>query len=181
VSQRHGDASGRAQIGRISCALSVLGPWLFVRYDGSGDRNDRDEIVQAGEAGRIGCIERQALSDGGSGDHQVHGTAARLAAGRDDRGGYPAEDPCRLGAEGHRVEFVLGPGGTLAVTIDGGSGEGSAYLWDTATKTITAVLTAPGSTEGGAVSVAFGPGGTLADAAGNSGSLYLWHLTRRSS
>ena len=76
--------------------------------------------------------------------------------------------------------LAFAPGaGTLAV----GSGNdnltaGATYVWDTATKSITATLTDPGSK--GVSSVAFGPGGTTLATGDDNGSTYLWDTATKS-
>ncbi len=78
---------------------------------------------------------------------------------------------------------AFGPGArTLAVgsvnDIGNPSGAGgSTYVWDIATKTITATLTGPGS--GGVDDVAYAPGGTTLAAADYNGSTYLWDIATR--
>jgi hypothetical protein len=57
------------------------------------------------------------------------------------------------------------------------SGTGSTYVWDIATKTITATLTGPGSE--GVDYVAYGPGGTTLAAADTNGSTYLWDIATK--
>lgn len=74
---------------------------------------------------------------------------------------------------------AFGPDSTLAVGIacpsDGACGGGtSAYVWNTATKSVIATLTDPGS-DSPNNSVAFGPDGTLA-VGGPNGDTYLWRI-----
>jgi Protein kinase domain/WD domain, G-beta repeat len=67
---------------------------------------------------------------------------------------------------------------TLAVGSKGTNNSGGAtYLWDLATRSITATLTDPGSK--GVYSVAFGPGGTTLATGDHNGSTYLWDLATR--
>ena len=59
-----------------------------------------------------------------------------------------------------------------------GSGSGgSTYVWDIATKKITATLTGPGSE--GVDYVAYGPGGTTLAAADYNGRTYLWDIATK--
>jgi WD40 repeat protein len=79
---------------------------------------------------------------------------------------------------------AFGPSATLAVgsVNDYGNASGtggSTYLWDIATKKITATLTDPGSK--GLSGVAFGPGGTTLAAADSNGSTYLWKISSHTS
>jgi WD40 repeat protein len=73
------------------------------------------------------------------------------------------------------TSVAFGPGGTLATSDE----NGNTYLWDTATRRITATLPVPTTGQGvqGVTSVAFGPDGTLA-VGDENGSTYLWRLTR---
>ncbi len=73
-----------------------------------------------------------------------------------------------------RFRTYLGHPRTLAATDEYDS---NLYLWDIATKSITATLTDPENESLG--SVAFGPGGTTLAAIG--GSIYLWEIASHTS
>jgi WD40 repeat protein len=78
---------------------------------------------------------------------------------------------------------AFGPGArTLAVGSVNNNGNasgtgGSTYVWDIATKKITATLPDPGSK--GVDSVAYAPGGTTLAAADTNGSTYLWDIATK--
>jgi WD40 repeat protein len=63
--------------------------------------------------------------------------------------------------------------GGRVVAIDG---NGTIYVWDTATKQVAATLTEPGKT--GIATAVFGPGGQIAATAGRNGETVVWSLTK---
>ena len=67
---------------------------------------------------------------------------------------------------------MFGPDGKLLAV---GDANGSIYLWDTATDTLAATLTAPGQ-RGPVNSLTFSPDGTLLAAADGNGHAYLWRV-----
>ena len=85
--------------------------------------------------------------------------------------------------ESSALGVAFGPSAmTLAVGSVNNNGNASGtgrstYVWDIATKTITATLTDPGSK--GVDSVAYAPGGTTLAAADYSGSTYLWDIATK--
>jgi hypothetical protein len=81
---------------------------LLVGDRGPGDRDDGHEAVQSPEVVGVGRVQREPFGDRAGGDHEVHGTAARLAPGCDDGGGDAPVDARGLGVEGDRVELALG-------------------------------------------------------------------------
>ena len=69
---------------------------------------------------------------------------------------------------------AYGPGGTTLAAADY---NGNIYLWDIATKKMTATLTDPGSK--GVDSVAYAPDGTTLAAADSNGNIYLWDIATK--
>jgi serine/threonine-protein kinase len=78
------------------------------------------------------------------------------------------------GKDVNSVAFA--PNGTTMVTADNSVG-GRVYLWNTAAKKLTAVLSDPGGR--GVASVAFAHDGTTLAAADNNGSTYVWNTATR--
>jgi Tol biopolymer transport system component len=79
-------------------------------------------------------------------------------------------DPGRGGVEA----VAFSPDGKLVAAADS---NGSAYLWNVATRTLAATLTFPGRNSNDSLySIAFSPDGQLVAAADYNGSAYLWNV-----
>jgi hypothetical protein len=70
-----------------------------------GDRNHREEILEALEVVRVGGEQRKFLGDRDAGDHQVGDPTPWRPARSDDRRTDPSVDPGRVGIERDRVEL----------------------------------------------------------------------------
>jgi WD40 repeat protein len=87
--------------------------------------------------------------------------------------GPPAQPDATLAVPGSKQFYAVAfsPDGAHVAAADG---NGSAYVWDVATRTLTATLQDPGSQ--GVLGVAFSPDGGSVAAADNNGSTYIWEL-----
>jgi WD40 repeat protein len=107
-----------------------------------------------------------AVGDGAGGDVYLWDTAHQAAV-------LTATLATPADVSGQGVTAVaFGPGGLLAVAYS----RGRVYLWDTATKRITAILPGPAGDDGGTLT-AFGPGRTLA-VGYSSGNVDLWDIAK---
>jgi serine/threonine protein kinase/WD40 repeat protein len=129
-----------------------------------------------------------SLSGGRSAPPGHRATASGHGATASDHGGAALTGAlvATLGNPGSSARGVaFGPDArTLAVgsvnnndNASGSGSGGSTYVWDIATKKITATLTGPGSE--GVDYVAYGPGGTTLAAADFNGSTYLWDIATK--
>jgi serine/threonine protein kinase len=152
--------------GASAAIIAASATALYVSLSGGG----RTASGRAGTASGHG-----ATPSGHGATPSGHGGAALTEAPAATLGN--PESPAR--ADG----VAFGPSArTLAVGSVNNNGNasgtgGSTYVWDIATKTITAKLTDPGST--GVDYVAFGPGGTTLAAADYNGSTYVWDIATK--
>jgi serine/threonine-protein kinase len=121
-----------------------------------------------------------ALAVGDDGNVYLWDTADQSAAPTATPNATPtpaptATLPAPVDASGQGVTSVAFKPGTATLAV--GYSEGEVYLWDAASKRITATLTSPADSFS-ATSVTFGPGGTVAVGYDN-GDVYLWDTTTR--
>lgn len=87
-------------------------------------------------------------------------------------------DPSGFGSLDGVSAMAFKPSGEILATgIDQGPATGDIYLWNMATRTVTATLSDPAT--GGIHSLAFSPDGRTLAVADNNGSIYLWDVTTR--
>jgi serine/threonine-protein kinase len=110
----------------------------------------------------------------GPGPGSLRHAAAVVAKVTPGRGALLDTYAVSSGKDVNSVAFA--PDGTTMVTADNSFG-GRVYLWNTAAKKLTAVLSDPGG--GGVASVAFAPDGTTLAAADNNGGTYVWNTATR--
>ena len=151
-----------AWVGSVAAAvIAASATALFVSLSGGGSA--------ASASGPAGAASRHGATAPGHGGAAL--TGALVATLRNP--------------ESSARGVAFGPSArTLAVGSVNNNGNasgtgGSTYVWDIATKTITATLTDPGSK--GVYYVAFTPGGTTLAAANSNGSTYLWKIASHTS
>ena len=113
-----------------------------------------------------------ALHDGGTGTHSsvTDSPGTRVSPHTEPpipNGIAALTDPGSAGVQ----SVAFSPNGT---TLAVGDTDGSAYVWNLATRTLTARLRAPGHRS--VDSVAFSPNGTILATGDYNGSTYLWNL-----